>query len=401
MRKFGWFILITLALFVPALAQNSGNDFTFGMVLVGFKDDSGWSQAHYEGGLYVEEALDATMIVFENYNEGAADVVSGEVSMRGIVDEMVASGASLIFLTSAEFEDETNVVARAYPEVAFIHIAGDAVLTRTAPNNVGNLMGQMIWAKLIDGCAAGLATETGHIGYVGPLINAETRRLVSAAYLGARHCYSTYRGFDPQDLEFSVGWVGFWFHIPGVTENPTTIAFTMLNRQNVDVLISGIDTQEPVSVAEEFREQGNRVFATTYNNASSCRFYDDVCLGSPYYNWGPAYLDIAQAVMDGTWQPTWDWQRPNFGDPESSLVRFEVGNALTADQRDALEEFIAQLEQYATNQLVPTSFPLWSGPLYLSNGQLLAEDDALVNVLDVWYLPELLTGINENNNPER
>ena len=37
-----------------AVAQD---EFVFGVVLVGPKDDHGWSQAHYDAGLYVEENL--------------------------------------------------------------------------------------------------------------------------------------------------------------------------------------------------------------------------------------------------------------------------------------------------------------------------------------------------------
>ena len=32
-------------------------EFKFGMILVGPKDDKGWSQAHFEGGEYIEEIL--------------------------------------------------------------------------------------------------------------------------------------------------------------------------------------------------------------------------------------------------------------------------------------------------------------------------------------------------------
>ncbi len=41
---------------------------------------------------------------------------------------------------------------------------------------------------MIAGCAAALTTQTGQIGYLGPLINDETRRLASSAYLGAKYC---------------------------------------------------------------------------------------------------------------------------------------------------------------------------------------------------------------------
>ncbi len=46
-------------------------------------------------------------------------------------------------------------------------------------------MGKMEYGKMIAGCAAALTTQTGKIGYLGPLINDETRRLSDSVYLGA------------------------------------------------------------------------------------------------------------------------------------------------------------------------------------------------------------------------
>src|SRR5690606_30076766 len=111
-----------------------------------------------------------------------------------------------------------------------------------------NIMGRMEYGKIIAGCAAALTTETGSIGYLGPLINDETRRLVSSAYLGARYCYETYRGLDPADLSFEVVWIGFWFEIPGFTLSPTEVANGFLDG-GADVIISGIDTTEAIVVA--------------------------------------------------------------------------------------------------------------------------------------------------------
>ena len=83
-------------------------------------------------------------------------------------------------------------------------------------------MGRMEYGKMIAGCAAALSTQTGQIGYLGPLINDETRRLVNSAYFGARHCWEN-AGNDPADLSFTVNWIGFWFNIPGQTLDPTQV----------------------------------------------------------------------------------------------------------------------------------------------------------------------------------
>ena len=169
----------------------------FGLVLVGPKNDHGWSQAHYEAGLYVEANLPGSrMIVFESLN--SAD--KPEATLEGVVADMVADGATLIFTTSDEFEEDTSTVAANYPDITFINIFGDDVHAGDAPANLGNIMGRMEDMKAIAGCAAALATQTGSIGYMGPLINFETRRLVSSAYLGAQYCWENYRGMDPADL---------------------------------------------------------------------------------------------------------------------------------------------------------------------------------------------------------
>ena len=240
--------LVVLVLFVlvgvglPTLAQD---EFVFGVVLVGPKDDHGWSQAHYEAGQYVEQEIPgARMVVFERLNP--AD--SPEATLLDVVSEMVDQGAKLILTTSDAFEEDTTQVAGNFPDVTFVNVSGDDVLTGQAPANLGNLMGQMEWGKEIAGCAAALMTETGKIGYLGPLINFETRRLAASAYLGARYCYEHYAGGNPADLQFTVTWIGFWFNIPGVTLDPTEEVNSFFDN-GADVVISGIDTTEAIVIA--------------------------------------------------------------------------------------------------------------------------------------------------------
>lgn len=100
-------VALTLALTaaVPALAQD---EFVFGLILVGPENDRGWSQAHYEGGQFVEERIPGTrMIVFPSLN--AAD--APETTTLDVVTEMVDQGAQLIFTTSDAFEEDTTAVA--------------------------------------------------------------------------------------------------------------------------------------------------------------------------------------------------------------------------------------------------------------------------------------------------
>ncbi|MCH7663657.1 MAG: BMP family ABC transporter substrate-binding protein [Chloroflexi bacterium] len=140
--------------------------FKFGMILVGAKNDHGWSQAHYEGGLFVEENLPGSeMILFEDLN-----ITKPEATLEGVVTDMAAEGVKLIFTTSDEFEEDTTKVAADFPDIVFINISGDDSKPDVgeASSNLGNIMGRMEDMKAIAGCAAALTTQTGSLGYLGP-----------------------------------------------------------------------------------------------------------------------------------------------------------------------------------------------------------------------------------------
>ena len=405
--------LVILVLLVAMLVTATGSfaqneeEFVFGMVLVGPRNDHGWSEAHYTAGQYVEEMIPGSrMVAFESLN--AAD--APETTLEQVVDDMVnVEGAKLILTTSDDFEEDTTAVAALYPDITFVNISGDDALTGDAPPNLSNIMGAMVWGKQIAGCAAALATNTGSIGYLGPLINAETRRLASSVYLGARYCYENYRDMNPDDLTFTVTWIGFWFNIPGFTLDPTEQSNLFFD-QGADVVVSGIDTTEAVVVAGQRAAQGEDVWAVPYDYADACAEAPDICLGVPYFNWGPAYVNLVQAVKDGSWEQSWSWNAPywpDLTDTSRTAVGWVNGDALTSEQAVQLDEFVAMLAESATGDITADniddeglSMGLWKGPLNLQDGTELAADGVVVPPRDVWYLPQLLEGMTGDSSAQ-
>jgi simple sugar transport system substrate-binding protein len=381
------FLLLALAVSAcggAAEEPQEAEELVFGMVLVGPKNDRGWSQAHLEGGTYVEENVPgARMIVFESLNPGDKP----EATLEGVVDDMVADGAQLILTTSDEFEEDTLGVAEKHPDVIFINISGDDALTGEAPSNLGNIMGRMPEMKAIAGCAAALATDTGNLGYLGPLINFETRRLASSAYLGARYCYENFRGLNPDDLEFTVTWIGFWFNIPGVTLDPTEVSNSFFDT-GADVIMSGIDTTEGIDVTGQLADQGEQVWAVPYDFQDACDNAPEICLGVPYFNWGPAYLGLAQDVQAGNWVQSWEWNGPdwdNLTDNTKTDVGWINGPGLTEEMKASLDDFIAGLASGSIN--------VWDGPISLQDGTEYVGDGATASDEEIWYLPQLLEGM--------
>jgi len=375
------------------VAQDDG--LIFGLIMVGPHDDQGWSQAHFEGGEYVLENVEGTeMIWVESINP--AD--NPDRTLDLVVEDLVDQGAQLIIANSDEYKNDVNAVAPSFPDVVFLHISGDAVLTGDAPPNVTNIMGQMVYGKAMAGCAAALTTETGKIAYLGPLINDETRRLANSAYLGARHCYAE-RGMNPDDLEFEVVWIGFWFEIPGFTLSPTEVANDFFNG-GADVVLSGIDTTEGIVVAGQRAREGEAVWAVPYDFVGACQEAPEACLGVPYFNWGPAYVGLVQSIMDGSFEQSWDWLSPDWEDinnHDTSAIGFVPGDALSEDAGAQLGAFIDMLALSSVGE--DSEFNLWAGPLNYQDGSEFVADGAVASVEDLWYSTQLLEGMTGDSAP--
>jgi simple sugar transport system substrate-binding protein len=389
-------LMVFVGAAVPGWVIAQEDEFVFGMIHVGPINDGGWTQAHHEGALYAEEQNPGSrMIYFQSLNP--AD--SPGVTLMDVTTDMVDRGVSLIITTSDAFEEDTIVVAQAFPEVTFINISGDDAATGEAPPNMGNFTSQLLIPRMIAGCAAALTTESGQIGMVGPLINFETMRDQSSAYLGARHCWENYREMDSSELTFTVTWIGFWFHIPGVTLDPAAVTQEFLD-SGVDVIINGIDTLEPLEVTASAFANGEDVHFIGTDSHLVCENADpaEVCLGTQFYGWHSLYDETVASAMDGTWEPSFVWYGPNYdaiSDPVASATGFVYGEGLSPESRAALDEFIA----YLAENTGENTLPLWQGPLNYQDGtELVAEGYLPAFQLQedgpsVWYLEQLLQGM--------
>jgi simple sugar transport system substrate-binding protein len=381
MPTFLKYILITLVIFValailPLLgceAVEEKTDTKIGMILVGPRNDKGWSQAHYEGGEHVISKLGGEMITVDLVNP--AD--SPDLTIPSIAEDMISQGASVIFATSDDMKDGILEAAKLYPDTNFVWSSGDSALKegnayKPELKNLANIMGKMEYGQMIAGCAAALKSKDRKIGFLGPLINDETRRLANATYLGALYCA------EDKDIDFDATWIGFWFHIPGVTLDPTQVVNEFYDADR-DVVISHIDTTEAVVVAGQRAANGENVWVVPYDYEGACQQAPNICLGVNYFNWGFEYLSIVEKSNNDKFINEWIWAEPNWKN-----MGFKYGDGLTSAEKTKLGKFIDELED---------GLNLFKGPLYFEDGSVYLEEGQSASDLDIWYTPQVLKGI--------
>jgi simple sugar transport system substrate-binding protein len=385
MRRALSLLVTTLALCLWTTLALAGNKpFTFGLLLIGPANDKGYSQTQLEGGKYVEAKLPGTKML---YLDKVNPTDRPGVTIPQLVDDLINKGATLIIAGSDDMKDGIREAAEQHPDITFVHVSGDDVLMGKAPKNLGNLFAKIEYGEMMAGFAAAMTTQTGKIAYLGPLVNDETRRLANATYLGARYAWEHVLGKKAGDLVFKVNWIGFWFNIPGVTSDPNQVAASLLD-QGIDVLISGLDTPEVLTVAAARRKAGATVFALPYDFRTACQGAENVCLGVPYFNWGPPFLTIAKAVIAGTYKPAFDWLLPDFTDinnPDTSPVGFTQGEALSPEAKKALNQFVADLHSGKVNP--------YAGPLAYQDGSPFIAAGAKPTEKTLWTCPQLLQGM--------
>jgi basic membrane protein A len=346
---------------IPAIEEGK---FNVAMVLIGPHDDGGWSQAHYEGLLHVEEEVPNVHVAYiENVPEGAdSEQVFRSLSRKGF---------DLIFGTSFGFMDPMEVVAGEFPDIMYIHISG----IKSNETNFGNLFGAMENMKYLAGMLAGARAKLDgnpKLGYMATFPIPEELRLGNAIALGMRRTCP--------ECTMDVRWINTW-HDPVIEKEAAASLFDA----GAQVVFTGADTPAVADVATEKGKWG-----VTYDWVGSCKAAR--CLTAPYWNWGPVYADITAKVIAGTYKPGWDYFDADTG--ALGLYGFMQGQELTDGLKDLPPDVIAEVRDLMAQSLAGdfTRFDVFAGPIEDNQGNVIVPAGEKMEQLDLDQFPEFGLG---------
>ena len=341
---------------IPEVAAGK---FNVAMVLIGPHDDGGWSQAHYEGLLYVcDNVADSHVAYIENVAEGA--------DSEQVFRSLARKGFNFIIGTSFGYMDPMEAVAGEFSDITFLHLTG----FKSNGKNFGNFFGAMEDFKYLAGMLAGSrAKKDGNpkIGYMATFPIPEELRLGNAIMLGVKRTCP--------ECTMDIRFINTW-HDPVKEKDGAASLFDA----GAQVVFTGADTG---AVADVAQEKGK--WAVTYDHQASCKV--DACLTAPYWIWGPEYARIATAVKAKTYTAGYE-----YFDADSkamALMGFMEGQTPRKGVADLPEADLKLVRDTLASMLAGSfgRFDVFAGPIKDNTGKEILAAGAKLEQSDLDQFP--------------
>jgi|TARA_B110000881_G_scaffold181570_1_gene167989 basic membrane protein A len=253
-----------------------------GYLLVGPKNDGGWSMRH-EQGFQSLTKYGYKVFGIEMAPEAEAAKLLGKLARKN----------DIVFATSFGYMDGMAKAAEKHPDTVFMHATG----YKGNDTNFDNYGCMSYQARYLTGIAAGMMTKTNKIGVVGSYPIPEIVRNINALTLGAQ-------SVNP-DIEVNVIWINSWFDPP----KDMDAANALLEGGN-DILYTTTDSPSVVVVAQKAWKRDGKEVWSMGNDAPMGENGPDRYITGMMFHWSGLYQQLVSEVANGTWTPN---RRLNLG----------------------------------------------------------------------------------------
>ncbi|MFQ6014543.1 MAG: BMP family ABC transporter substrate-binding protein [Anaerolineae bacterium] len=245
-------------------------------IYVGPIGDYGWSHAHEQGRLYVQEKFPWLEALPPAEAVPEADV--DRFIERFIVEE----GADVVFTTSFGFMDATIEAGEKHPDKILWHCSG-----YKRAKNVGTYFAEFHQLYYLNGLMAGALTKTGKVGYVAAHPIPEVVRHINAFALGVKEV-------NPE-ATVDVRWLFAWFDPAKARE-----ATEALIAEGVDTLAFTEDSPTVIEVGQEYTEKGQPIYTFSHYSPMQ-KFGPDSVVSGQLVHWEVIYEDILAKIYAGAY----------------------------------------------------------------------------------------------------
>ena len=207
-------LLMTAVIFAAFNISAMGKSLSVGYVLVGPKNDGGWSMRHHQGFQSLKK---------HGYKVSMVEMVPEAESAKVFLK--LARKHDIVFATSFGYMDPMVKAASKSPDTIFMHATG----YKGNDKNMDNYVCHSFQARYLTGIAAGMLTKSNKIGIVGSHPIPEIIRNINALTIGAQTV-------NP-NISVNIVWINSWFDPP----KDMDAAKALLDARN-DILFTTTDS---------------------------------------------------------------------------------------------------------------------------------------------------------------
>jgi len=332
-------------------------ELTVGFIYIGTKNDGGFTQAHHEGTVAMEEYFDGKVKTI--IKEGVSDLDKQATKEAALA--MIDQGATVIVACSFGFMDAIDELANdpEYADIKFLHFSG----FKMNDTNFGNYFGATEEPRYLTGIVAGMQTESNKLGYVAAFPYTEVQIGINAFTLGAQ-------SVNP-NVEVKVVYINSWYD-PAQEK----AAAEALLAQGCDVITQHCDTTGPQVAAAE-----KGAFAIGYNMDNSA-VVPESFLTAAIWHHEKFLIPTIEAIMAGTWTP-----ESYYGTMADGYVDLApMTDLVPAETQAAVNEVKAKIEA--------GEFPIFVGPIYDNAGNLVVKEGETLDRDGIWKTNYLVKGVS-------
>lgn len=297
--------------------------------------DSPWTRGHEQGIRHLESVMGDKVSILEYYDVGKEDAA------EDAMEQAIASGAQVLFTTTAPLIAACRKVAVRHPNIRILNCSTSMPYT-----GVRTYYSRIYEGKFLSGAIAGAMSRTDLLGYIAssPIFGVPAG--INAFALGARLT-------NPRARVKLM-----WSCLPG---DP----MEELKRQGVDYIstldIPTLDYHQANRGAYQVQPDGSLHL-----------------LASPYWNWGEFYVKIVTSILNGGWDAL------NSGKDDHQAVNYWWGiasGAIDLWTSPDLPEGVQNLVQILKRGLMDDSITPF-------HRRIRSQDGILRNDGERWFTPE-------------
>ncbi len=275
MRKF--VLLVSLVLLLAPGAVTAQDPVRVAIVMPSSITDLSWSQAIFDGLLYVQAELGGEEAMEIAYTEGMFDVSAAAETLRGYAED----GYNLVIAHGTQYGTTLFDIAPDFPETSFAWGTASDTGEEAGLSNIFAYEAAAEEGGYVNGVMAAHMTDSNVVGIVGPIPAGDALLYIVGFTQGVQD--------TDEEVEVLLAYVGSFSDVAAGTEvgNAHLAA-------GADVLTG--TSQMVVGAIEAVENAGGYWFATQSDQSPQ---WPDAVVVSQVYNWGPVVLDMIQRHQNG------------------------------------------------------------------------------------------------------